>query len=135
MSKTIRSLALSTTACLALAVPVQVAAQASPSAYTSATRYDAMGRVTGTIAPDPDGAGALKHLATRTTYDGRGLPTKVETGVLSAWQSEAVAPASWGAAFTVHNKVETAYDGLGAQNERKGERLFGRTDQPDAIQL
>ena len=133
MSKTIRSLALSTTACLALAVPVQVAAQASPSAYTSATRYDAMGRVTGTIAPDPDGAGALKHLATRTTYDGRGLPTKVETGVLSAWQSEAVAPASWGAAFTVHNKVETAYDGLGRKTSEKASGSSGGHDRDRRI--
>lgn len=31
--------------------------QASPSDFTYATRYDAAQRVTGTIAPDPDGGG------------------------------------------------------------------------------
>ena len=53
-------------------------AQSAPSAHTSATRYDAMGRVTGTIAPDPDGAGPLKYAATRTTYDAAGCLIKVE---------------------------------------------------------
>jgi len=84
-------------------------AQTSPSAYTSAVRYDALGRTTGTIAPDPDGTGALKYLATRTTYDARGLPVKVRTGELAAWQSEAVAPANW-SGFTVLSIAETSYD-------------------------
>ena len=92
-------------------------AQASPSAYTSAVRYDAMDRVTGTIAPDPDGAGPLKYAATRTTYNSVGLPIKVETGELAGWHSEAVAPANWPTAaaspstgFTVLSSVETSYD-------------------------
>ncbi|MBX7494541.1 RHS repeat-associated core domain-containing protein [Qipengyuania sp. 6B39] len=89
------------------AVPVQLAAQ---SAYTSYMRYDAMGRVTGTISPDPDGSGPLGYLATRTTYDARGLPTKVETGELSIWKGEAIAPASWGTAFSVQTIAETTYD-------------------------
>jgi RHS repeat-associated protein len=86
-------------------------AQASPSAYTSATRYDAMGRVTGTIAPDPDGAGPLKYAATRTTYDAAGRPTKQETGELASWQPETVAPMSW-SGFTILSSVETTYDAL-----------------------
>jgi YD repeat-containing protein len=86
-------------------------AQASPLAHTSAVRYDAMNRVTGTIAPDPDGAGALKFAATRTTYNSVGLPTKVETGELASWQSEAVAPASW-TGFGVLSSVETSYDNV-----------------------
>lgn len=95
------------------------AAQTSPSAYTSAARYDAMGRVTGTIAPDPDGAGPLKYAATRTTYDAAGRPIKVETGELANWHSEAVAPASWPTAaaspttgFTRLSVVDTVYDAL-----------------------
>ncbi|MGH8670903.1 MAG: hypothetical protein ACREUA_02545, partial [Burkholderiales bacterium] len=76
-------------------------AQSSASPYTSAARYDPMGRVTGTIAPDPDGTDALKHRAVRTTYDLNGRPTKTEDGELSAWQSEAVAPSAW-TGFTVY---------------------------------
>ena len=70
-------------------------AQSSASDHTFATRYDLDGRVTGTIAPDPDGAGVLKHAAVRNSYNAQGLLTKAESGELSAWQSEAVAPAAW----------------------------------------
>ncbi|WP_432201820.1 RHS repeat-associated core domain-containing protein [Erythrobacter sp. W53] len=86
-------------------------AQSSPSAYTSAMRYDALGREVGTIAPDPDGSGALKYQATRTTYDVRGNVTKVETGELSSWKSETIAPANW-TGFTIHARTETTYDSL-----------------------
>ena len=86
-----------------------VQAQTSPSAYTSAIRYDAMGRTTGTIAPDPDGAGPLAYVATRTTYDAAGRPIKVESGELASWKSEAEAPASW-SGFTILSSVETSYD-------------------------
>ena len=96
-----------------LLVPVAPAfAQASPSPFTSAARYDGLGRVTGTIAPDPDGAGGLGHAAARNSYDGAGRLTKVETGELAAWQSEAVAPAAW-SGFTIFRTVETTYDGAG----------------------
>jgi RHS repeat-associated protein len=93
--------------------PTLATAQASPSDYNSATRYDAMGRAVGTIAPDPDGTGPLKYAATRTTYDVRGNLIKVETGQLSAWQDETKDPQlDWGAAFTVHTIAETTYDAL-----------------------
>lgn len=96
----------------ALLLPAAGYAQAVPSAHTTAARYDAMGRVTGTIGVDPDDGGPQGRSATRTTYDGRGLPTKVETGTLSGWQSEAVAPAAWGSAFAVHASSDTTYDVL-----------------------
>lgn len=70
-------------------------AQTSPSPYTSATRYDALGRVTGTISPDADGVSPWQFLAVRNSYDDWGRLTKVETGSLNAWQSEAVAPKDW----------------------------------------
>ncbi len=85
-------------------------AQASPSAYTSAMRYDVMGRTVGAIAPDPDGSGSLKYAASRTTYDARGNVIMVETGELSSWKSESIAPSAWGSAFTVLSSVETTYD-------------------------
>lgn len=87
-------------------------AQATASPHTSATRYDIKGQVTGSIAPDPDGGGALKYLATRTTYDVRGNVTKQETGELSAWKAETIAPASWGSSFRVDRTVHSTYDNM-----------------------
>jgi len=80
--------------------------------YTQSTRYDAGGRVTGTIAPDPDGAGPLHHAAVRNTYDAAGRLIKVETGELATWQSEAVAPSAW-PGFTIQRTAETQYDAMG----------------------
>src|SRR5688500_14058895 len=98
----------------ALCGPAAAFAQASPSPFTSATRYDAMGRVTGTISADPDGVGTGNPcLAVRNSYDGAGRLIKVETGTLTAWQSEAVAPANWGAAFSPARTLETSYDAMG----------------------
>ncbi|WP_298465662.1 RHS repeat-associated core domain-containing protein [uncultured Erythrobacter sp.] len=99
---------------LALSLPSIAVAQATASDYTSATRYDDLGRVVGTIAPDPDGTGPSKHLATRTTYDVRGNVVKVETGELANWHSEHIDPHSvaWDGDFTVHTTIETTYDNL-----------------------
>jgi RHS repeat-associated protein len=97
-----------------LLAPTVAFAQASPSAYTSATRYDPVGHVAGTISADPDTAGSgLPFLAVRNSYDGAGRLTKVETGTLSTWQSDSVAPADWSTAFTVGHSLETQYDALG----------------------
>jgi len=86
-------------------------AQSAPSAYTTGHRYDAVGRETGTISPDPDGAGPLHYPAVRNSYDPAGRLIKVEKGELAAWQSEAIAPMSW-ASFTVASSVQTTYDPL-----------------------
>jgi len=95
-----------------LLAPAAAYAQPAASPYTSAQRYDAAGRITGSIAPDPDGAGALTFMAVRNSYDSAGRPIKVETGTLSAWQSEAVAPSAW-TGFTVLRTAETRYDAMG----------------------
>lgn len=92
-------------------VPAAAWGQAAASNFTSATRYDLAHRVTGTIAPDPDGGGPLHHLAVRNTYDAAGRLVTVEKGELASWQSEAIAPASW-TGYTVHQRVDTVYDGL-----------------------
>jgi RHS repeat-associated protein len=97
---------------LALLLPTVGHAQSSPSPYTSAVRYDVVGRIMGTIAPDPDGAGPLAFAAVRNSYDQTGRLTKVETGQLAAWQSEAIAPASW-SGFTIYRTLETIYDIMG----------------------
>ena len=92
-----------------VAAPVAVQAQASASPFTSGTRYDIDGRVVGTIAPDPDGAGSIAFAAVRNTYDVNGRLIKVEKGELAAWQSEAVAPSAW-SGFTIFQTVDTTYD-------------------------
>ncbi len=98
----------------ALLLPQQASAQASPSAYTSATRYDAMRRVVGTISADPDVVGTGNpFLAVRNTYDGAGRLTRVETGTLAAWKAETVAPSAWGSDFTPVRTLETQYDAMG----------------------
>ncbi len=75
-------------------------------------RYNALGEVTGSIQPDPDGGGALKYLASRSTYDGRGRLILVEHGALASYQSDAIAPQNW-SGFTVHKKEVYTYDELG----------------------
>jgi hypothetical protein len=50
--------------------------------------------VTGTIAPDPDGAGAAALPRGAQRYDPAGRLIQVEQGWLAAWQSESVAPAA-----------------------------------------
>lgn len=117
MKKTILSFLATLGGAAAVTAPTQ--AQTSPSAYTSGTRYDEMGRVTGTIAPDPDGAGPIKYAATRTTYDAAGRPAKQETGELADWQSQDVSPASWPTraaspttGFLLLSSVETTYDAM-----------------------
>jgi len=99
-------------ASLSLFAATSAYAQSSPSAHTYATRYDIKGQVTGTIAPDPDGGGAIKYAATRNTYDVRGNVTKVETGELSAWKAETIAPASWGSSFRIDRTVHSTYDNM-----------------------
>lgn len=94
---------------LGLLLPQAASAQSTPSPFTSAVRYDSNGRVTGTIAPDPDGGGPLGYAATRTTYDASGRPTRVENGELSTWHSEDVAPATW-SGFTMLAMVDFTYD-------------------------
>lgn len=96
-------------------------AQSSPSAFTTGYRYDAEGQLTGTISPDPDGAGGNAYLAVRNTYDAAGRLTKVETGELATWLPENVAPANWHlvTTFTVNRIVETSYDPLGRKLQDK----------------
>lgn len=107
MRKTLGSLLASA----AIMVPGAAWAQATASNFTSATRYDLAHRVTGTIAPDPNVGAAPNYLAVRNTYDAAGRLVTVEQGALAAWQSEAIAPANW-SGFTVHQRVDTLYDGL-----------------------
>jgi RHS repeat-associated protein len=112
----------------ALTPPLEAQAQAQPQPFTSWSRFDALGRVTGTISPDPDGSGGalppmavlnayntggtLPHPAVRNTYDAAGRLTRIESGTLSQWHDETVAPASW-TGFTVLRTTDILYDAMG----------------------
>ncbi|MFL6845187.1 MAG: RHS repeat domain-containing protein [Allosphingosinicella sp.] len=76
--------------------------------YTTSTRYDSMGRVTGTIGP-ADGLGGFP--ATRNSYDPAGRLTRVESGQINAWKSHDVAPSAW-TGFLVFKTLDTQYDSL-----------------------
>lgn len=73
-------------------------------ADTTRLRYNLNRELVGIVGPDPDGGGVLKHRAQRTTIDGRGLVTKVETGNVNS-----PSDADW-AAFTSAQEVQTLYD-------------------------
>jgi RHS repeat-associated protein len=125
-----RFLAALAAALVAALAPSPASAQASPSDFTYATRYDAERHVTGTIAPDPDGNGPLHYAAVRTIYDDRGNPIRIEKGELSSWQPETVAPSAWptwngSSGFKVFSKAETAYDAL---DRKTLETNWGSTD-------
>ncbi|MBB4837732.1 hypothetical protein HNP52_000783 [Sphingomonas kyeonggiensis] len=93
----------------ALFTPITAFAQSAASDFTNGTRYNLAHRVTGTIAPDPDGSGPLHHLAVRNTYDSEGRLVRVEAGALSSWQSETIAPVSW-SGFAVQQVTDVSYD-------------------------
>ena len=103
-------------------------------AYTYATRYNVAGQVTGTIAPDPDGPGPLRLAATRSTYNSLGQLERIETGQLTGWADESVAPSAWGgygfSGSNIFSTTEFMYDGYG----RKIRALTrGRDGNPEGL--
>ncbi len=92
--------------------PAAAWAQASPSAFTTGMRYDAVGQLVGVISPDPGDTGAPHYPAVRTSYDQDGRVVKVEVGNLSDWQDENILPTSW-AGFTLFRQTLTGYDSEG----------------------
>lgn len=76
-------------------------------ADTTRYRYDAARRLVGVAGPDPDGGGALKNRAVRTTYDDGDRVTLVEQGTVNS-QSDA----DW-TAFASLRRLETGYDTSG----------------------
>ncbi len=85
--------------------PVSVDGPLSGTADTSRTRYNTARQVIGSVSPDPDGGGTLKHRAVRNTYDSStGLLTKTEQGNVNS-QSDS----DW-AALSPAQAIETVYD-------------------------
>ena len=87
--------------------PESVDGPLSGSDDTSVFFYNDAGQQLGSIGPDPDGAGALKRPAARTTFNSMGLATKVESGTATAQTLSAFN------AMTVLQKVEIEYDNYG----------------------
>ena len=73
-------------------------------ADTTTYRYDADREQVGVISADPDGGGALKRRAVRTTYNVRGVATQVETGTVNG-----TADTDW-SAFSSLQQVATTLD-------------------------
>ena len=96
--------ATTTVAYDAVGNPVSVDGPLAGTGDTSTARYDALRRVVGTIAPDPDGAGPRVNLASRNTYDTQGRVTLTEQGTTNGQSDTA-----W-AAFAPVASVTTTYD-------------------------
>jgi RHS repeat-associated protein len=75
-----------------------------PLGHVTRYRFDADREVVGIVGPDPDGSGALKYRAVRSTYNLDGLPIVVEKGTVPS-QSDS----DW-ANFATLQQVSSAYD-------------------------
>lgn len=111
----IRSLARLAIACLAMMAAlssVPATAQTAAASYQKAWRYDAGGRLLGTISPPRTVGGTTDFLAERFSYDSFGRPSTVESGTLSGWQDDSIAPAGW-SGFAVSKTITYSYDANG----------------------
>lgn len=109
----IRNCMLCSVAALALfpALSSQAFAQATAIPDTVSTRYDAVGRVTGTIEADPNAPGGANYIAVRNSYDTEGRLVKVEKGSFGSWKSEDVLPKDW-SGFDIKEQTDIVYDAM-----------------------
>jgi RHS repeat-associated protein len=83
----------------------------SGSTDTMTYRYDDTRQLSGMVAPDPDGGGALKNRATRITRDNDGQVTLVERGTVNS-----AADADW-SGFTTIDQAALTYDSVGRKTK------------------
>jgi RHS repeat-associated protein len=102
--------------------------QASPSAYKTGYRWDALRRLTGQIgAPvDPTAPTTGPFQANRFTYNDDGLLIKVEKGTLATWQSDSTLPKDW-SGFSPLETLNVSYD---ASGNKVDERLTTAASGP-----
>jgi RHS repeat-associated protein len=94
-----------------------------PAAYTTGYMYDAGGRQTGIIRPDPGDVSSPEYLATRNTYDTTtGNLSEVDTGALASWPTAGTPPNLW-TGFTIYRYQTFTYDSMG---RKLTEELFGQ---------
>ena len=101
----------------ALFLSTAALAQSAAAPFTSATRYDLAGRVTGTISASAAGTQG-PFLATRNSYDAAGNLLTVEAGKLANWQDDSIAPANW-TSFTTDRTTSYSYDGYGRKTREQ----------------
>jgi len=77
---------------------------------TTTFRYDSGRRLTGVVAPDPDGGSARKPMAQKITYGNNG-PTLSEVGIV-----DDAGDTAW-AAFSSQEQVAISYDANGRPNK------------------
>ena len=98
------------------------------SADTSVTLYNADRQVVQTVSADPDGAGSLKNRSVKTSYNGEGLVSAVQTGTANADGSGFVELARSDVAYdsywrkaketttasgTIQSRIDYSYDAAG----------------------
>jgi RHS repeat-associated protein len=97
--------------------------------YTSSSRYNESGQLTGTISAN---AGA-NYLATRYTYGtsglSKGLLLTVEQGSLGSWSNESNLPSAW-VGFQVNVRTEYTYDAVG---RKATERVVGANNEVESL--
>lgn len=122
-----RSLLKRTIACFGIVITLLLNTQAwaaqNADSFTTATRYNSAGQITGTIRPANahinGNSTGTNYPATRNTYSSTtGLLTLVETGALSSWQNETVNPSSW-SGFSVLSRMEYTFDSKGRKLTEK----------------
>jgi RHS repeat-associated protein len=84
--------------------PLTVDGPLSGTADTTTFRYDAARQRVGEISPDPDGAGAMKRRAIRTTYNNDGQVTEAEAGTVNG-----TTDTDWAAFVSLQQSTQT-YD-------------------------
>jgi RHS repeat-associated protein len=87
-------------------------------------RYDSARQLVGTIDPDPDGAGSLRHRATRTTWRPDGQASKQELGTVNG-----LSDPDW-AAFAASETVDVTFD---ANNRPSTQALSGTSGGTQAL--
>lgn len=96
-----------TTAYDATGHPVSVDGPLAGNSDATYARYDAAGRLVGSIGPDPDGSSSLPRVAQRYTYDANGYPNRVDVGTVADESDTA-----W-SGFSSDHYQQTQNDSLG----------------------
>ncbi|WP_037489904.1 RHS repeat-associated core domain-containing protein, partial [Sphingobium indicum] len=110
------ALALSFLPVAMTAAPAMAQTAAAP--FQTGYRWDVERRLVGKISPYPDDGNATYYPAERYSYNIDGQLISVETGILSAWQSQSVVPSTW-TGFTIRKTVSYSYDAAGNQVEER----------------
>ena len=117
-----RRLAFLGFACFLAAYPAlssaPAVAQTGAAPFQTGYRWDVERRLVGKISPFPNDGNPTYYPAERYTYNDDGQLVQVETGALSAWQSQSVLPSAW-TGYTIHKTIAYRYDVAGNQVEER----------------